>query len=79
MNDKKWVDRRSILKGAAAGVIAGLGTRIVGAAQPAASAGKTKLYIMGTQAGPSVGGSRHQTCYAVVVGDEVYVIDCGYF
>ncbi len=78
MKDHNRVNRRSILKGAAAGMIAGLGSRIVGAAQPAASAGKTRLYIMGTQAGPSVGGSRHQTCYAVVVGDDVYVVDCGY-
>jgi len=38
----------------------------------------TKLYILGSRAGPSVGSDRYMTCYAVVIGDRVYVIDCGY-
>lgn len=78
MNGNKTVDRRTILKGAGAGLLAGMGTRMALAAGPAASSDKTRLYIMGTQAGPSVGGSRYQTCYAVVVGEDIYVVDCGY-
>jgi ribonuclease BN (tRNA processing enzyme) len=38
----------------------------------------TKLYILGSRAGPSVGGAQYMTCYAVVIGDRVYVVDCGY-
>ena len=78
VNARMRVDRRKVLKGAGAGMIAGIGARITGAAEPPAAPRKTRLYIMGTQAGPSVGGARHQTCYAVVVGEDIYVVDCGY-
>lgn len=76
------VDRRAVLRGAslgaAAGAIAGAGALAPFASAQAQPATGTKLYFMGTQAGPSVGGPRHQTCYAVVVGGSVYVMDCGY-
>jgi ribonuclease BN (tRNA processing enzyme) len=89
MDGKFNRDRRALLRGAslgaAAGAIAGAGAlapatavRAQPAAVPAAAGGGTKLYILGTAAGPSVGGARYQTCYAVVVGKDVYVLDCGY-
>lgn len=76
------LNRRGLLLGAAAGAAMGAASLTTKAhaqaAKPATTAGKTKLHILGTQAGPSVGGSRYQTSYAVTVGDDVYVIDCGY-
>ncbi len=82
MNRKFSMDRRAILRkasmGAAAGAIASAGALAPLASALAQESGGTKLYLLGTQAGPSVGGPRHQTCYAVVVGKDVYVVDCGY-
>jgi ribonuclease BN (tRNA processing enzyme) len=78
VNDKFSMDRRAILQGAAAGAIASTGALAPLTSALAQTGSKTKLYILGTQAGPSVGGARHQTCYAVVVGKDIYVLDCGY-
>jgi ribonuclease BN (tRNA processing enzyme) len=72
------MDRRAILKGAAAGAIATGGALAPLSSAFAQGETRTKLYIMGIQAGPSVGGPYHQTCYAVVVGKDIYVVDCGY-
>ena len=86
MDDGFSMDRRAVLRGAslgaAAGAIAGAGALApVGRALAQSAnvaAGGTKLYILGTQAGPSVGGPRYQTCYAIVTGKDIYVLDCGY-
>jgi ribonuclease BN (tRNA processing enzyme) len=78
VNRKFNLDRRAMLQGGAAGAIAGAAALSPFGAALAQPAQGTKLYIMGTQAGPSVGGPRYQTCYAVVVGKNVYVMDCGY-
>lgn len=74
---QNWnIDRRSLLRTAGAvSAAASLATSRVAFATPESD---TKLYILGSRAGPSVGGAQYMTCYAVVVGDRVYVIDCGY-
>jgi len=74
------MDRRTVLRGAAAGALAGAGSMFGLAAEPTAPAAArtSKLYMLGTQAGPSVGGARYQTSYAITVGDDIYVVDCGY-
>jgi len=80
VNDRLSMDRRAILKGASlgAGAIAGASALAPLSSALAQAANKTKLYILGIQAGPSVGGPYHQTCYAVVVDKDIYVLDCGY-
>jgi ribonuclease BN (tRNA processing enzyme) len=70
------IDRRGLLRTAGA-VSAAASLGVSGIARASAES-DTKLYILGSRAGPSVGGAQYMTCYAVVVGDRVYVIDCGY-
>jgi len=74
---QNWItDRRGLLRSAGAvSAAASLGVSAVARATPESD---TKLYILGSRAGPSVGGAQYMTCYAVVIGDRVYVIDCGY-
>jgi ribonuclease BN (tRNA processing enzyme) len=74
---QNWnIDRRGLLRTAGAvSAAASLATSRVAFATPESD---TKLYILGSRAGPSVGGAQYMTCYAVVVGDRVYVVDCGY-
>jgi ribonuclease BN (tRNA processing enzyme) len=70
------IDRRGLLRTAGAvSAVASLGVTSTARATPESD---TKLYILGSQAGPRVGGGRYQTCYAVVIGEAAYVIDCGY-
>lgn len=70
------LDRRGLLRTAGAvSAAASIGISRVARATPESD---TRLYILGSRAGPSVGGDRYMTCYAVVVGDRVYVVDCGY-
>jgi ribonuclease BN (tRNA processing enzyme) len=70
------LDRRGLLKTAGAvSAAASIGISSIARATPESD---TKLYILGSRAGPSVGGAQYMTCYAVVVGDRVYVVDCGY-
>lgn len=73
----RWTtDRRGLLRTAGAvSAAASLGISAIARATPESD---TKLYILGSRAGPSVGGAQYMTCYAVVIGDRVYVIDCGY-
>jgi ribonuclease BN (tRNA processing enzyme) len=54
---------------------ASLGVSSIARATPESD---TRLYILGSRAGPSVGGAQYMTSYCVVVGDKVYVVDCGY-
>ncbi len=70
------IDRRGLLR--TAGAVSAAASLGVSAAARATPESDTKLYILGSRAGPSVGGAQYQTCYAVVIGDRVYVIDCGY-
>ncbi|HEY7807167.1 MAG TPA: MBL fold metallo-hydrolase [Croceibacterium sp.] len=70
------MDRRGLLRTAGAvSAAASMGLSRVARAMPESD---TKLYILGSRAGPSVGGAQYMTCYAVVIGDRVYVVDCGY-
>jgi ribonuclease BN (tRNA processing enzyme) len=70
------IDRRGLLRTAGAvSAAVSLGTSGIARATPESD---TKLYILGSRAGPSVGGAQYMTSYCVVVGDKVYVIDCGY-
>ena len=70
------IDRRGLLRTAGAvSAAVSLGASGVARATPESD---TKLYILGSRAGPSVGGAQYMTCYAVVIGDRVYVVDCGY-
>lgn len=70
------IDRRGLLRTAGAvSAAATLGASSIARATPESD---TKLYILGSRAGPSVGGAQYMTCYAVVIGDRVYVVDCGY-
>ncbi|MGZ3256445.1 MAG: MBL fold metallo-hydrolase, partial [Croceibacterium sp.] len=70
------IDRRGLLRTAGAvSAAASLATSRMALASPESD---TKLYILGSRAGPSVGGAQYMTCYAVVIGDRVYVVDCGY-
>jgi ribonuclease BN (tRNA processing enzyme) len=70
------IDRRGLLRTAGAvSAAASLGASAIARATPESD---TKLYILGSRAGPSVGGTQYMTCYAVVIGDKVYVVDCGY-
>jgi len=70
------IDRRGLLRTAGAvSAAVSLGTSGIARAAPESD---TKLYILGSRAGPSVGGAQYMTSYCVVVGDKVYVIDCGY-
>jgi ribonuclease BN (tRNA processing enzyme) len=66
-------DRRAVLKGAAA--LPSLAA-LPGPAH--AEAGATKLIILGTAAGPSVGRSRYMTSHVILHGGVAHVIDCGY-
>jgi ribonuclease BN (tRNA processing enzyme) len=70
------IDRRGLLRTAGA-VSAAVSLGVSGIAR-ATPESDTKLYILGSRAGPSVGGAQYMTCYAVVIGDMVYVVDCGY-
>ena len=76
MSQHWTIDRRGLLRTAGAvSAAASLGVSGIARATPESD---TKLYILGSRAGPSVGGAQYMTCYAVVVGDRIYVIDCGY-
>ncbi len=44
----------------------------------AAQGGGTKLIMLGTMGGPSVGAARYETSHVLVHGDAAYVVDCGY-
>jgi ribonuclease BN (tRNA processing enzyme) len=74
---QNWtIDRRGLLRTAGAiSAAASVGVSAVARATPESD---TKLYILGSRAGPSVGGAQYMTSYCVVVGDKVYVVDCGY-
>lgn len=61
--------RRSVLAAAAAAP---------SLARAAAPADKTRLIILGSLAGPSVGAARRQSSNLLVHGEDAYVVDCGY-
>jgi len=62
------IDRRLLLGGAGAGLVFG------GAA---AAPAKSRLILLGTAGGPTPKPNRAAPANAIVVGDAVYVIDCG--
>lgn len=65
---------RRAFTSAGAAAAAGLALPVVVRAQPA----RTRLIILGSLAGPSVGAARHQASNLLVHGDDAYVVDCGY-
>jgi hypothetical protein len=63
------IDRRGLLRTAGAvSAAASLGASGIARATPESD---TKLSILGSRAGPSVGGSQYMTCYSLVIGDKV--------
>ena len=70
------LDRRGLIRAGGAAVAAAA-LPLAGTAW-AGGESDTRLYILGSRAGPVVGSATYQTSYAVVVGEEVYLIDCGY-
>jgi ribonuclease BN (tRNA processing enzyme) len=67
--------RRDFLKAAAAlPVLAALPA----AARAAGTPGGTKLIILGSMGGPSVGRARYQTSHVILHGGAAHVVDCGY-
>ena len=76
-NSPREISRRSLLS-YAGGALA----MAAGAARAATStdpdAKTSKLILLGTGAGPVLGGERGMTASVVTVGNSAYVIDCGY-
>ncbi|GGL41937.1 MBL fold metallo-hydrolase [Nocardia jinanensis] len=88
-----WMSRRGLFKGAAVAAGATAGAAVTGAAPAAAVARpvirggndaegyRTRLVLLGTAGGPTwwTGSDRHRAgiSSAVVVGDAVYLVDCG--
>ena len=72
------VHRRRLIRAVAAGALTALTPTGLGMASAASPNAGTKLVILGSMAGPSVGAARYQTSHAVLVGDRTYVVDCGY-
>jgi ribonuclease BN (tRNA processing enzyme) len=66
--------RRSVMTAAAALPALAALPSLVQAADPAA----TKLIILGTMGGPSVGRQRYQTSHVILHGGAAHVVDCGY-
>jgi len=75
MSSKAKLDRRTFVQQIATGA-ALLGSGALSHA--AAAEDRTRLVILGSMAGPVVGGARYQTSHAVLVKDRIYVVDCGY-
>jgi ribonuclease BN (tRNA processing enzyme) len=67
-------DRRAVLKAAASLPMLGA----LPAAARAAEGGATKLIILGTGGGPSVGRPRYMTSHVILHGGAAHVVDCGY-
>src|SRR5689334_5022349 len=64
--------RRDLLKAAAA-------LPLIGAPLDARAAESgTKLIILGSMGGPSVGRPRYQTSHVILHGGKAHVVDCGY-
>jgi ribonuclease BN (tRNA processing enzyme) len=72
------IQRRRLIRGMAAGAAAALTPPALSSAAPASPPTGTRLVILGSMAGPSVGGARYQTSHAVLVQGRTYVVDCGY-
>jgi len=67
-------NRRALMKAAVAlPVLAALSE-----AGRASAAGETRLVILGTSGGPSVGRPRYMTSSVILHGGQAHVVDCGY-
>lgn len=67
--------RRAFVKAAAAlPALAALSAAVAQAKQ----AGTTKLILLGTSGGPSVGRPRYMTSHVLLHGGQAHVVDCGY-
>ena len=67
-------DRRRLLKAAAALPLFAALPHVARAAE----AGGTKLIILGSMGGPSVGRPRYMTSHVLLHGGAAHVVDCGY-
>jgi ribonuclease BN (tRNA processing enzyme) len=70
--EDRMLTRRSFL--AAGAAVLGAATR--GRAQPPGTA-RTRLVLLGTAGGPTPKVSRAAPAQAIVVGDRIYLVDCG--
>jgi ribonuclease BN (tRNA processing enzyme) len=65
------INRREVLGGFAA-VLAGMAPRLM-AATPG-----MRVLLLGTQGGPNFNALRAETASLVILGDQLYLVDCGY-
>ena len=62
-------------------VLAGFGTALVSLQQPIATSSpssRTRLVLLGTAGGPRPRQRRSGSAQAIVIGGNIYVVDCGY-
>jgi ribonuclease BN (tRNA processing enzyme) len=70
------LDRRSLLAATSAiACVALLPASAAFASEPTAAG---KLILLGTQGGPNFSLTRGETASALIVGDRLYLVDCGY-
>jgi len=71
--------RRRILQafGVSLAAIATLNARALAAAVASVNSQRSKLILLGTAGGPSPKVDRSAPANAIVIGDDIYVIDCG--
>lgn len=60
------------------GLLGGIGAATLAAPLAAAPGAGTRLHLLGTGGGPVLGGDRAMAASALVIGEAVYLIDCGY-
>src|SRR5262245_1265178 len=71
------IDRRDLLKFAAAGTAAAMSRGSAAFAQDAAKKSRSRIVFLGTKGGPRVGVGAANPANAVIVNGAPYVIDCG--
>jgi ribonuclease BN (tRNA processing enzyme) len=71
------IDRRYILKFAAAGAVSALSGGSFALAQDAAKKPRSRIVFLGTKGGPRVGIGAANPANAVIVNGTPYIIDCG--
>lgn len=71
------IDRRDLLKFAAAGTAAALSEGSIAFAQEVAKNPRSRIVFLGTKGGPRVGVGASNPANALIVNGTPYVIDCG--
>jgi ribonuclease BN (tRNA processing enzyme) len=80
MHDTFNISRRRLLHAAGLSLVAlatGNARRLAAAVTPTHPAKHSKLILLGTAGGPTPKVDRSAPANAIVVGDDIYVIDCG--